>query len=120
MAVPAPYANCSRYVTSASDWTPLLRLERAWHITRPAIRVKGFNLNWRVVVDGMCGAETIADGTIPTGDAQTIRIGTMPEVLAGSILRVDVQLVSSISAQNVSAEISWVPAESGRGPGELG
>lgn len=116
----APYANCSRYVTSATDWTQMLRLERAWHVTRPAIRIKGFNLQWRVVVDGMCGAETIAEGTIPSGSAQLIRVGTMPEVLAGSILRVDVMLVSALSPQTAATEISWVPAEPGRGPGELG
>lgn len=117
MVRPAPYAQCTRSVPS-NEWVKLLRLERAWTLTHLAVRLLGQNVTWRVVLNGPCGPEVLADGTIPSGTTVLVRVGSLPTTLAGAVLTIEAALPGAGSAQTVAVEASWVPAEPGEGPAE--
>ena len=113
-----PYAY-AKVTVGSTDWRQALRLERAWNITSPAIRFTAENVNWRVMLTGPAGPEELASGTVPSGSAALVRVGTLPATLAGAVLSVEFALPKIISsAQPVAVEMSWIPADSEQGPAE--
>lgn len=105
-----------RYVRSTTSRETLVKVEDADLAADYAVRIRGANLTWRVMLTGFAGEEELATGTIAAGAPQTVRVTGLPEVLAGSILWVDALLTAAGDAEEVQAELGWRPIFTDRGP----
>jgi hypothetical protein len=105
-----------RYIRETSRYQTVLKLDDADLGYSYAFRFWGQNVRWRVVLGGVAGDEVLFTHTIPAGTPATDRATGLPEVLAGSVLRVEAQLLAAGDPVEVRAEAGWLPVYPQGGP----
>lgn len=88
------------------------------------VRLRGQNVDYRVICGGSAGDEVVSQSSIPAGAARTVRAPALPVgVWGGTRLVVEARLSSGSTAVEVQAEVSWAPlfpGEEERSPRNIG